>query len=174
MFGQRGDFPCLHTKAAETQHVLPVVLSMCREQNNNIVHHKMRIWALESLDSFYSCIFRAGRFLSDDEANSCKQHVEEFLLAYNWLVCFRRDKAQMVYNFTTKMRFLWHMADLAKFLSPKLVWCYEFEDYVGTIKRSALAAMPGSSLQKIGRKVIDNTLFVMFLLLRRRETNFPV
>ena len=54
-----------------------------------------------------------------------------------------------------------HIADHAKFL-----WCYPFENFVGTMIVSARNCMAGSPMRLIGRKVIENFLLVNEMLVR--------
>ena len=52
-------------------------------------------------------------------------------------------------------------------LNPKVPWCYEFEDFVGTIIRAARGCMSGTPLHLVGHKVLANYLLVLQMRLNR-------
>ena len=64
------------------------------------------------------------------------------------------DRSQMLYGVVTKHHFFWHICDLAKYQNPRWTACFEFEDFMGKIKKCAQASMAGSSLPLIGAKVM--------------------
>ena len=97
------------------------------------------------------------------------EECETFLVHYNFLVHYGAENDQLHYNVAMKFHMMWHMCDHARFLNPKCLWTFEFEDFVGVVITAAKGCMHGSALNKVGRKVLDNFLLDMQLRVRRRE-----
>ena len=74
-----------------------------------------------------------------------------------------------VYNFnmTTKFHEVWHVLHLGRFLSPRMSWCYSFEDFIGKIKKSAQACVCGTPMHNIPNKVVDNYLRALSIELEK-------
>ena len=104
--------------------------------------------------------------LSDAESNAALYHCENFLVHYNWLTQNSMQELRLNYNLVTKHHAIWHIAYFAKFLNPRLIWCMEFEDFVGTMLKSAKGCMSGTPLVSVGRKVLENYLLVLRLRIR--------
>ena len=58
---------------------------------------------------------------------------------------------------------MWHICDHAKWLNPAETWGYEFEDFMAQVVGAGRACVAGSSMQIIGRKVMQNYLLVIEL-----------
>lgn len=167
VFLRPGDFPCLNTKAADTAHLLPIVLAICEEHSSGSTRDRMRICCLKSLHTLYGIFKNAGQVLSDDEHKSAVDMVDRFLQSYHWLAAYHLNRDEAVFNFVPKFHMIYHIADMAKWLNPRLVSCYGFESYIGKIKRSAIACLPGSTMVRIGSKVADNYAMVLHMLAER-------
>ena len=108
---------------------------------------------------------KGSTFLSPAEVNVIKLSMDEFLEAYVFNVRYWRDQGQLLFNFVTKFHILWHIADVCHLLNPRAVWCFDFEDFVGSAKLSAMASLAGTPMKLIGNKVLDNFLLLMHLTL---------
>ena len=67
---------------------------------------------------------------------------------------------------TTKFHEVWHVIWFARYLSPRMSWCYAFEDFIGKIKRSAQACVCGTPMHNIPGKVMDNYIRALSLELK--------
>ena len=104
---------------------------------------------------------------SDEEAEYVLQEYDNFLLHYNHIATLCMGAGVFNFNMTTKFHELWHILYLGRFLSPRMVWCYSFEDFIGKIKRSAQACVCGTPMQKIPEKVVDNYLRALSIQLEQ-------
>ena len=94
------------------------------------------------------------------------QSYDRFLVHYNWLANYSMEHNILNYNIVVKLHCLWHICYHARYLNPRLTWCYEFEDFIGTIIAAAKACMAGSPLHIVGRKVLNNFLLIAQLRMR--------
>ena len=169
--GATEQFPCLGAKAAETMHLVPVITEVCRTIHDGSDHDEHRLRCLEHLANFYRIIKAAGIMLSDQEAIDVKEAIDWHLLHYNWLNQWAVSNNFRLYVIQFKHHNLWHIADHAKFLNPRFIWCYPFEDFVGILIISARNCMAGSHMRIVGRKVIENSVLVDELTVRHEITS---
>ena len=158
-------FHCFASKAAEARDLLPVMLAICREVDTGSLRDNHRIAALESLCAVYVIFKTADIRLTDIEAASALRAYEEFLLHYNALLHLSIARGERCYNFSFKFHHLWHIVDHAKWINPRVVWCYEFEDFIGVMTAAAKGCIFGSPMTIIGNKVLENYLLVLSLFM---------
>ncbi|MDA8582845.1 hypothetical protein N9L68_01405 [bacterium] len=159
-------FHCLSSKAAEARDLLPIILDICREQNTGSLRDGHRIEALESLCGVYDIFKTADIRLTDAEAASAMRLYEMFLLHYNALLHLSIARGERCYNFVFKLHHCWHIVDHARWINPRVVWCYEFEDFIGVMTAAAKSCIGGSPMTIIGNKVLDNYLLVLILCMQ--------
>ena len=157
-------------KAAESRHLVKPILSLLRKDMNRTTLDKHRIRAYECVDDMYEVIMTSGFVLSDAEADAIESAVDQFLLHYNVLAKAAEEKGLFLYHVTPKFHWLWHIARFAKFLNPRLIWCYAFEDFVGRIQRCASSCQAGTPLWKVPVKCTDNYIRVLSYVLSGYST----
>ena len=86
-----------------------------------------------------------------------------YLLCHNYFVKCALARGRLLYHMATKMHLFWHLVDMARWQNPRWAACFEFEDFMGKMKKSAQAAMAGSSLALIGSKVMEYCLLSLHL-----------
>ena len=156
-------FHCLSAKAAEARHLLPVVLVLCREVNTGSDRDLHRLEALEKLTAVYKIFEDADIALTDAEVDSAMRYYEEFLLHYNALLQLAIARGERCYNFVFKLHHFWHIVDHARWINPRVVWCYEFEDFMGVLTKAAKNCRFGSPMSIIANKVLENYMLVLSL-----------
>ena len=162
-FRHTDSFAELRAKAAWSRHLLPVMCAVCAHVYDGSDRDRHRLAALYHCNAIYEIVESAGwRFDADEETRSA-WHVDEFLLHYHWLTARALDNGRMLYHFTTKFHFFWHIVTLGKYLNPKLTWCYGFESFIGRIVQCARACVAGTPPHSIGHKVA--TFFLVWLRL---------
>ena len=77
------------------------------------------------------------------------------------------ENGRLCYNPVGKTHVLWHICYHARWLNPRFIWAYEFEDFVGAMITAAKSCMAGTPLRLVGTKTLDNYLMVLQLRLRR-------
>ena len=163
------DWSCLTgVKAADTRHLTPVVLRICQAHNDGSEHHAHRIAALESMDGIYNLLEEHGFFLPTPAADEALSMYERFALHYNWLTNAALARGELAYNMTSKMHLLYHIIHSARWINPRAVWAYSFEDYIGKIVLAAHACTAGTPAHKVPEKLLQNWSTVMAMRLQRR------
>ena len=169
MFANPGDFSVFSGKAAETNQLLIVMVELCKEVDSGSARDRHRIIALESLATVHKVLKDGGMFLTEDEHKQAVQAYDQHLIHYNWLLKRSLRSGVRNYPITIKTHAMWHIVDMSKWLNPRYVWCYEFEDWVGTITTCAKACVAGSPMELIGAKVMQNYLLVLQLSLTMKS-----
>ena len=90
---------------------------------------------------------------------------EIFLLHYNALLHLSLARNVKNFNLTTQAHYLWNIANFSRYMNPRVIWCYEFEDFMGTLTLSGKTCVHGSPMAIIGNKVLENYLLVFNLAL---------
>ena len=117
----------------------------------------------------YAIIKESDMFLTPAAAQEMVENCDLFLVHYNAL--HLHYEPNKVYALTIKHHMLWHICWMARWLNPRCMWCYDFEDFCGKMCRSAKACVAGTPMHLIGAKVCDNFLVATELAcsLRRPE-----
>ena len=159
---------CFTGKAAESRSLVYVLHDICQAYNTGSRRGQHRLFVLQALCSIYDCCFKHDLFIPINEALEMRQMCDRLLVHYNWLCKHAVAEDRLCYNITVKHHMLWHICDMSRFLNPKVVWAYEFEDFVGTVITPAKANMHGTPLRLVGTKVQQNWLLVLQLRLCRQ------
>jgi len=171
---QPKEFKQLKSKAAESRHLVPVLLQLCQEFNDGSELHLHRIESYKHLNRCYQIIMSNDTFLGEAAAHELLESVDAFSVHFYKLSCLAIDDGEFCYNITFKLHVMWHMCDMAKYLNPKAIWAYNFEDYIGKVAGSAAGCTRGTPIHKVGAKTMDNNRIALFLrLFRAREGRSP-
>ena len=60
---------------------------------------------------------------------------------------------------------LWHLCYFAKFLNPRSLHCYNFEDFIGRMVTAAKACLASTPMYRLGDKVMQNFRLILWLML---------
>ena len=169
MIKKPNEWTCLASKAAEGQALLFVLadISAGMRGSSRKAEHRHRV--LSNLASFYKIIVDGDMFLNEEDAHRLVVHADRVLLHNNWLLQEALASNNLKWPFMFKHHLLWHIADLAKYLNPRFVWAYCYEDFLGDVVKSAKACLAGTTMSKIGNKVIENYMLVLEVTVRNRE-----
>ena len=93
---------------------------------------------LERLVGFYEILDHTehGQYpfhLPVAQSQRLKTEVDALLAHYTWLTKFSFDRDQRMWNMIPKHHYMWHLADEASHLNPRMAWCYSNEDFVGKV-----------------------------------------
>ena len=61
----------------------------------------------------------------------------------------------MLFDITPKSHYLAHIGLFAKYLNPRLGWCYAGEDFMHTVRTLGARAAVGNAPAKCGAKLFD-------------------
>ena len=77
-----------------------------------------------------------------------------------------------LFNVTIKHHMLCHLAISAKYLHPRLGWCYMNEDYMMWIRKLCSRCVHGSSMAMTSRKMMQQWLHAKHLAMCNRDEMF--
>ena len=167
MFVHAEDVASLSAKAAETHHLLFAVCGVCSSLNTGSDRDNHRRLALESLAGAYKVFKEGDMFLTHAAANKkAAELLDAHLLHYNWLLHNALSNGYRCYPIQFNTHNIWHIADHAKCMNPRFTWCYEFEDFMGSMVTSAKACLAGAIMSLIGSKVVQHFCLVLEMQLR--------
>ena len=111
--------PCLHAKAAETRHLVPLLSKLCRENPTKLGANAAYLTrACNELNNFYNCMNSNGRDMSPGALRILETSMARFLASW------RAWGGHMV----PKHHMAWHMAQRARqHGNPKYYWTYPDE-----------------------------------------------
>eukprot|EP00974_Lingulodinium_polyedra_P068369 6620266-Lingulodinium_polyedra.AAC.2 len=166
MFTRQDAFACLSCKAAEANALVPVLYHVCQELDNGSPHHKHRLRALWYLGSMYKIIKDAGMFMGPELSGKAFTAYKKHCVHYHWLLQRSLGVGARNYYLSVKTHMVWHILDHSKWMNPRFLWCYEFEDFMGALTTSAKACVAGTGMQGVGSKVLENFTLILQLSLR--------
>ena len=140
---------------------------ICREFNDMTPRDLHRLACCDRLCSIFNACKQHGHVIPRPVALRMLTWCDEFLVHYNWLSTYSVDHLRLNYQVVGKLHMFWHIVYHARYLNPRSTWCFEFEDFSGTMIQSAKGCMAGSPLLIVGAKVLDN--FLMDTELRFRQ-----
>ena len=108
-------------------------------------------------------------FLSEAQSNELLSSIEMVMLCYDWLMKKSLELNNCWFAWTVKLHYLWHTCEMAKYLNPRAVWCYPFEDFIGRVVLSAKACMCSTAAEFVGNKTLANVFLVLELNLKREQ-----
>ena len=154
--GSGAVFPALHAKANECKHLLQPMLALCQALSDGSAMALHRIRAYECLVHAYGNIAdEVGLFLSSESAEEVWADANEFVLHYDWLMKENLDRGRLLYNPAFKLHAFLHISYYTRYLHPRATWCYQYEDFIGRVKRLAVACARGSPMHRIPGKVMQ-------------------
>ena len=145
--------PALTCKAAEARHLVLPMLHLLRKHHRGTSYDSHAIRCYELLDAIYTVFECAGMFLTTAEAQLVQESMDHFLLHYNWLANWSKERGEHLFHVTTKHHSLWHMAYMARFLNPTASHCYGFEDFIGIIKKCGHAQVIATPMHNVPKKI---------------------
>ena len=92
---------------------------------------------------------------------------ERYMVHFNWLTRYAEENLKMLYNLSYKLHHFWHIVYHARYLNPKLGWCFQFEDFVGTMIKCARGCMHGTPWTLVGKTCLEN--FLLLIQIRVRD-----
>eukprot|EP00969_Alexandrium_andersonii_P125493 5547877-Alexandrium_andersonii.AAC.1 len=74
-----------------------------------------------------------------------------------------------VFNVKNKHHMLYHLCSSAKYINPKVVTCYSYEDLVGRVQRVAMRSTTGLSLLKLSKALMLKYQLCLLNALRKMD-----
>ena len=146
------NYPLLGGKGAEIRHLIPILNSIWRAHmrpGNN--HDRMVERVLQMMTSFYECINYTDAngvhpfHLPAHIAAKLVKDIDRLLTFYSHLSRESMLNNVMRWYIVPKHHYLWHLADEATDLNPRMSWCYANEDFVGKISIIGMSTRHGQA-----------------------------
>ena len=131
----------LKAKASEARNLLGPMLHVLQQRDDGSEKRGHQILAYSSLFKMYQIIMKSGLFLSKSDFESSFKHLNHFLLHYKWL----HMNCKGLYSIVPKFHFLLHILWFGQWLSPRVTWCYAFEDFIGSLEKECCRMYCGHS-----------------------------
>lgn len=159
----------LAAKAAAARNLLPVLVEVLEDRHTGSERDDNRLRMYKCLNDCYHIIMTGAMFLKEVEWRKLIAQYDKFLLYYNWMCHYSLDHGALRYNFTFKVHAGYHVCEFARFLNPRIIWAYTFEDFMGKIARSAQASTAGTPLVLVAEKTVENFMRAKYLRQKRRR-----
>ena len=104
---------------------------------------------------------------SDEKADYMLQQYDLFLVHYNHIATLSMHRGDLLFNMTTKFHEVWHVVYFGRFLNPRMMWCYSFEDFIGKIKKAAQSCVAATKMHNIPGKLMGNYILALSIELRK-------
>ena len=161
--------PALSAKAAESKHLAPALLAVCKaalDPTNEVEQHI--VCSLENMCKVVNVFDRANIFLTASEFAQAKLSAETFLDSYAWLHNWAEGQEKNLFH-TGPLKFhtFWHCVLDSRFLNPKCHWTFLDEDFVGKISKLTHSVSHGVRATKLSLKVSPKYRLLVHLRLSR-------
>ena len=143
-------------KAAHQRTLMPVIEKLSSEyEADGDNFRRMRTMCLREMNRFYNTIESAGMYLTDAEAKTVSESIENTLVLYGALAAEAQRMKKAKWSIVNKHHFLFHIGQQGRWLNPRLSWCYQSEDFMRLIGRIASTVMMGTGILNLSRKVVE-------------------
>lgn len=162
-------YPALSTKAAESKHLAPALLDVCRVALNSGSEVDQHILAaLTAMCSLVDLLDQADIFLTDAQSREALNLAYRFLDEYAWLNAWAESEDLLLFNAgALKFHTFFHLIDNARFLNPRFHWTFRNEDFVGKVSLLAHSASMGVRATKLSMKACAKYRILLHLRLTR-------
>ena len=121
-------------KAANSRALAPFVAEMAEAFNDgDTAYDRLVLRATKSMARFYEIIYRAGVVLSASELGELRRVTARLGAALQELRDLARVRELFAWNIVPKTHACMHFPELAEFVNPRYVQCYQAESQVGTM-----------------------------------------
>lgn len=161
--------PTLHAKAAESKHLAPALLHVCKaalNPENEVEQHIVR--SLEDICKVADIFDKASEFLTDAEFHLASSRAEQFLEDYAWLHEWAEGSGRNLFpKGAFKFHTFFHLVQNSRFLNPKCHWTFMDEDFVGRLSKLTHSISMGVRATKLSMKVSPKYRLLLHLRLQR-------
>ena len=107
--------------------------------------------ACDRLARMYDIVLESFWRLIAEQFEDLEKCTDEFLQAYATLSNHYDNEQKLLWNFTFKHHWLWHLVDESRFLNPRLTWTFGGEDFVGDVANLGKGCLrSGTHLKMMG------------------------
>ena len=165
-------YPKLKGRAAENRHLTPALLHVWETymSNDNRQHREVRLglklsWQLEEILNANA----DEAVLPTAAADEFERTTFDFLAIYTSLANFHMDGGSMLFNITIKSHYLLHCGLQARYLNPRLSWCYAGEDMMSKMKDLCSTCLRGNAARQATVKALAKYIYALHLMMTSRR-----
>ena len=174
-------FPALKGRAAEVRHLGPALLHVWnlhrhRDGRDRSIHTTIYMGLqmsvkMETILDEHPRAIKLPVAAADDFANATFDYLACFTAAADWF-CFSAPLGQRrkLFSITIKAHYVAHAALQARFINPRLGWCYAGEDYMAKCKHLMAACVRGNNASKASEKFAQKYRLGMHFVLSTADT----
>ena len=154
--GPHSEYPLMSKaiKAAQQRCLVPVILELMEsDYDDGTPERKWRTECLKYLSKYYEIIEGGGMFLTTAEYEALEKAVEKTLIFYGALASKAMTDSKYKWSTVNKHHFFFHLGRGARWINPRVQWCYMAEDFMRHISKVASAIMVGSNIRIFSKKV---------------------
>ena len=155
-----GGYPKLKGKAAEVKHLTPALLEIWAEamKRDDTVHIAVHTCLKASVRLDQILEEHTDFTLPEEVANEFVHNA--FLYVQHNSLLANAHKLPL-FNVTVKLHYMLHGARNAKFLNPRMSWCFQGEDYMQHMRVLAHSCLRGNPMHQAQSKLLDKMLIAM-------------
>ena len=166
----RADYPLLGGKGAEIRHLLPILRTIWAQYArvpNRFEQHVLQVlirladvyvaigYTENGLYPFHLPTAVSQKMLVDIEA--CLQH-------WSLLSRLSLERNIKLWHVVPKHHYLWHLAEEARHLNPRMSWCYANEDFVGKLATLGMSTRHGQAAAYRSKQLVEK--YILGITLR--------
>ena len=152
------EFPSLKGKAAEIRRLAgPLCAAFSRYMNSQDEGHRQIHVALQLVLKIENLMdehldYRWPAAVANDFEKATQALVQVSAVLYRR---YSADGGMMLFNFVPKHHYLLHIGMAARYISPRLAWCYDGEDFMQKAKTIAQANHKGTPPYLVVPKMME-------------------
>ena len=158
----------LTAKGAECKHLALPLKKVCMEvfDSCNALEQKM-MTALECLISVSDIFDVADVIPSREEWCEMMRKAEMFFDSYQALNDWAVEQGRLLFHIVMKHHTLLHLVENARFLNPRITWCFKSEDYVGKVSHICHSVSMGVRSTRLSEKQLAKYCLMLHLSFTR-------
>ena len=157
-------------KGAEIRHLLPILQTIwAKHARSNVGFEQHVLQLLTRLCSFYRALdYTTGGLypfhLPKAVAKQMLTDVDACLVHWSLLSRLSVERGLHLWHVVPKHHYLWHLAEEASHLNPRMSWCYSNEDFVGKLATIGLSTRHGQAAAYRSRQLVEK--YILGITLR--------
>ena len=163
------DYAFLNVKGSEAKHLLKPLTVISLQDCKNTDFDRRRAACLVEMNHIVEIMDHADIFLTAEEQSHLEAALLKFLGHYSWLNSFCVRENRYLFHMVIKFHMLHHLVLDAKYLNPRMYWCFKGEDYVGRISTLAHSVSMGVRSTMISQKATAKYRHWLHLKLTRGD-----
>lgn len=169
--GKSDDFPALKGKAAEIRNLVGVLCKvfgdLCDRANKQ---HKQVLFCLNAASTLENLLdeFKEVFRLPAPAASTFEKTSFQFAQVQAALAAHYAEQNMCLFHVTLKSHYFLHIALQAKYINPRIGWCYTGEDMMAKAKAIAQSSFFGTSPAKLSPKILEKYAFALGLGMSRQ------